>query len=57
MKHKRERDYHLATSMDPRSKVEPLTNHPGGRHGDEEPSGVDLPSDRVSGTVSESPPN
>ena len=23
--------------------MELLTNHPGGRHGDEEPSGIDLP--------------
>ena len=29
-----ERDYHLATAMDPRSKVGLLTNHPGGRHDD-----------------------
>ena len=39
----------------PWSKVELLTNHPGGRHGDEEPSGIDLPSGRVPGSASESP--
>ena len=50
-------DYHLATAMDPRSKVGLLRNHPGGRHGDEEPSGIDLPSSRVLGTASESPLN
>ena len=53
----RERDYHLATAMDPRSKVELLTNHPGGRHGDEELSGIDLPSGRVPGTASDSSAN
>ena len=52
-----ERDYHLATAMDPWSKVGLLTNHSGGRHGDEEPSGIDLPSGRVPGTDSESPSN
>ena len=57
MKHKRERDYHVATAMDPRSKAGLLTNHPGGRPGDEEPSGIDLPSGRVPGSASESPPN
>ena len=41
--------------MDPQSKVELLTHHPYGRHGDEEPSGIDLPSDSVPGTASESP--
>ena len=42
--------------MDPESKVELLTHHPGGRHGDVEPSGIDVPSDRVLGLASEYPP-
>ena len=25
--------YHLATAMNPRSKVELITTHPGGKHG------------------------
>ena len=32
-----------------------LTLHPGGRHGDEKPSGINLPSGIVPGTASESP--
>ena len=35
--------------------MELLTLHPGGRHGDVEPSGIDLPSDSVPGGTSESP--
>ena len=35
----KERDNHLATAMDPKSKDELLTHHSGGRHGDEELSG------------------
>ena len=46
----------LATAMDPMSKVELLTNHPEGRNGDEEPSEVDLPSDRVPGSASDGTP-
>ena len=33
--------------MDPQSKVELLTYHPGGRHGDVEPSEINLPFGRV----------
>ena len=33
-----------------------LTYHPGGTHGDEEPSGINLPSGRVPGSASDSPP-
>ena len=36
-------------------KMELLTHHPGGRHGDVEPSGIDFLSDRVPGLTSESP--
>ena len=39
--------------MDPLSKKKLLTHHSGGRHGDVEPSGDDLPSSRVSGRAPE----
>ena len=39
--------------MDPYSKYELLTHHSGGRHGDVEPSGDDLPSSRVPGRAPE----
>ena len=39
--------------MDPKSKDELLTHHFGGRHGDVEPSGDDLPSGRVPERASE----
>ena len=40
MKRKGGEKHHLATAMDPWSKVELLTHHPGGGHGDEEASGM-----------------
>ena len=46
-------DNHLATAMDPQSRDERLTHHSGGRHGDVEPSGDDLPSGRVPGRAPE----
>ena len=54
---KRERDYQLATAMDPYSKVRLLTTHPGGRHGNEEPSEVDLPSGKVPRSATDWTPN
>ena len=35
--------------------MELLTHHPGGRHGNVEPSGIDLPFGSMPGTASESP--
>ena len=50
-----ERDYQLATAMDPRSRDELLTHNLGGNHGDEEASGDDLPLQRGAGTGLQKP--
>ena len=48
---------HLATAMDPLSKDELLTHHFGGRHGDVEASGDDLPLRQSAGKSFRTLPN